>query len=119
MNTVTVKVDRLKKTLKKNRKDHRETYEKALERYRELAVREFEKNIRQVKKGKPVRRALALPLPEDHTKDYDRTLEMLEWEVGDEVELTEYEFQQYIQDDWGWKQSFTSNTTGYVTGAIK
>ena len=119
MNVITVEKDRLKKALTKNRKKHRETYEQALERYKQLAIKEFEKNIREVKKGKPVRRALVLPLPEDHTKDYDRALEMLEWDTGKQVELNEFEFQQFIEDDWGWKQSFTSNTASYVTGKIK
>ena len=39
---------------------------------------------------------------------------MLEWEVGDEVMLTEYEFAQFVQDDWGWKQQFRTTGMEYI-----
>jgi hypothetical protein len=114
MRSTTVKVADLKKKLKANRKTHRETYEKALKRFSELAVEKFEENIEEIKKGGPVRTYLDLPTPEDHTGDYDTAIEMLDWTVLDEVELTQHEFQQFVLDDWGWKQTFASNTMSYV-----
>jgi len=115
---ITVMKDRLQETLRENREAHREKYLTAVERYRDLAIEEFEKNIEEVKRGGPVRRALTLPVPEDHTNDYDTAIQMLEWTIEDEIELTMHEFEQYVEDNWGWRQSFTSNTTAYTEGAL-
>lgn len=113
MQTIKVQVGQLATTLETNKGTHRNAYEKAVERYRSKAVELFEENIKEVKKGGPVRQHLALPVPEDHTKDYDRALQMLEWHQGEEIELTMGEFQTYVQDDWGWKQSFSTTNMTY------
>jgi hypothetical protein len=54
--------------------------------------------------------------PEEHTEDFDRAIEMLQWEVGDEVTLSEHDFATLVQNQWGWARSFASNTTSYVGG---
>jgi hypothetical protein len=115
MRTITVNKLLLMATMSTNRDAHRATFEKALEVFRVKAIERFEQSIADVKAGKMPDRFLNLPWPEEHTQDYDRALQMLHWHQGDEIELTESEFTQYIQDDWGWRQSFASNTTAYVT----
>ena len=114
MNTITVDKAKLMQTLVENRAKHRDTYFKAIEVYRAKAIEIFEEQLEALKAGKLPERSLRLPLPEEHTADYDRAVEMLHWHEGDTVELTEREFAQYVQDDWGWRQTFTANTTSYV-----
>lgn len=47
-----------------------------------------------------------LPVPQDHTKDYDVAIQMADWEVGDNVELKQSDLQCFIMDDWEWKGDF-------------
>jgi hypothetical protein len=54
-----------------------------------------------------------LPYPVDHTEDYDRVVEQLEWSLDDTLELNEQEFNTYVRDQWGWKQAFQETHTMY------
>ena len=56
-----------------------------------------------------------LPRPEVHTEDYDRAISMIEWHIGDTVELEEYQFAELVMDQWNWNKSFFSNTTSYIS----
>lgn len=98
-----------------NRESHRAKFEEAMEGYKEQAIRTLEKHINQIKANDPQRVILSLPLPEDHTEDYDRAIDMLQWSLDDEVVLNQREFRTYIQDDWGWKQEFESTYTMYTS----
>jgi hypothetical protein len=117
MRTITVKVDKLAEIIAANRETHRANFEKAMANFRLQAIAVLDEQIQAVRKGGLPDRVLRLPIPEDHTSDYDRALGMLEWHEGDEIELFEGEFTQFVQDDWGWRQSFMSNTMYYVEGA--
>lgn len=114
MNEITVGKAKLMATLQANREAHAAIFRRAIERYRVLAIATFEDYVAQVKAGKPVPRVLQLPIPEEHTEDYDRAILMLEWETYDEVQLTMVEFAQYVQDKWGWHAAFTANSTSYT-----
>lgn len=101
--------------LSNNRDSHREKFIEAMEGYKEEAIKTLEKHISQIKENDPQRIVLTLPLPEDHTDDYDRAIDMLQWSLDDEVVLNNREFQTYIQDDWGWKQEFESTYAMYTS----
>lgn len=110
--------EKLKAEVKANRDDHRELFEEALEGFREKAIANLEARIQEIRDGGQISLYLDLQQPEDHTDDYDRVLEMLEFEVEETVTLTEQEFAQYVQDNWGWKNAFaatyTSNTGKFI-----
>lgn len=58
-----------------------------------------------------LRGLLNLIEPIDKTNDYDRALEMLQMSVDDVVEISDTEFQCFVQDQWAWtQQAFMSNT---------
>lgn len=114
MRTITVNVPDLLVTLTENRDSHRATFDKAMEVFRVKAIEVLDEQIKAIQRGGVPDRYLRLPVPEEHTSDYDRAIEMLRWHQGDSIELTEGEFTQYVQDDWGWRQSFMSNTTSYT-----
>src|SRR5260370_18692324 len=112
MENIKVKKEELLKVLKENRAKHREIFLEALEGFRKKAITEFEKRLEAAKAGKHFDIAIALTLPQDQTKDYDRAIGMLEMAIEDVVELGEAEYAQYVMDDWRWKHNFlTSNTT--------
>ena len=51
--------------------------------------------------------------PEDHTADYDRIIDMLTLAKGENIELDENEFAQYVRDEWVWKRAFTESASFY------
>jgi len=117
MQTVEVTKTQLKKTLEENLETHQKDFEIAWTAFREKAIENFEERLRAIKsarKGEQINLHVGLTVPEDHSEDYVRALEMLKWEVGDTVKLEEHEFQQLVQDDWGWSRSFKFSNMSYT-----
>jgi hypothetical protein len=112
--TIKVDKDQLIKTLKKNRKKHREMFLKAQDVYRVKMIEELDRALDEAKNGGTIRRAFSLPVPEDHTEDFDTIVQMLEWDKGKSVELTQSEFRTYVENEWGWQHSFAANTGSYL-----
>lgn len=117
MQNITVDKADLIAKITANRDEHKALYDEAVIVYRQRAISEIEKVLAEAKRGDKIRHAFAMPVPEEHTEDFDRALEMLEWDQGDTVELSEYEFQNLVQNEWGWAKNFASNTTSYTAGA--
>ena len=111
---VTVKKVELLTELRKNRGAHRGLFEEAQKGYREDVIKELDSMLAEARKGGNIRRKVSLVEPQDHSKDYDRVIRMLEMCTKDEVFINEQEFQQYVQDDWGWKQEFTAQASNYT-----
>lgn len=111
----TVRIDREEfiAAVEKNRSGHRETFEKALDGYRDRAIHELERRVRHVREGRAFDLAFRLPEPEDHTDDYDCALEMARMSVDEVLELDETEFAQYVMDQWHWKANFVRTTSAY------
>ena len=57
---------------------------------------------------------LSLTYPQDHGKDYDRAIHMMQASIYDEVKLSVDEFDSYVLNNWEWKANFLSNTTSYL-----
>lgn len=114
MDTVTVKTKSLLYEVTKNRKEHRANFLKAQEGYRKQVIEELDRMLDDARTGKPIRRAIELPEPEDHTKDYDRVIAMLEMSVDTEVILGSMEFDNYVLDNWSWK-AFTAHVNAMYT----
>lgn len=115
MEKVRVKRLELLDILRKNRKAHLETFQKALAGYREVAIEELDRMIEEAKAGKRIRRQLELIEPTNHTKDYDRVISMLEMCIDNTIELAEDEVGMYVMDDWRWKEQFTQTSAHYTS----
>ena len=113
MKTV-VKKDWLVSKLAENRDNHRARFEKALSAFRDLAIKRFENNIKNVRAGKPVPLYLDLVQPQDQTQDYNRVLGMLGVMESDTVELSEDDYSKFVMDNWQWKLDFIGSTAAYV-----
>jgi hypothetical protein len=111
---IRVKKDELLETLRKNRTLHQETFERALTGYRKRAIEELDASLQDAKAGKKIRRSIGLIEPMNQTKDYDRVIRMLEMTVDDIVTIGAGEFQQYVMDDWSWKEQFTTSNSAYL-----
>lgn len=110
---IVVEKDRLKETLVANRDKHRAMFDEAIEGYRTRSIELLEEHIQRIKKNKVEKIFVNLPVPEDHTDDYNRALENLEWTIFDTVTLSAREFDQYVRDNWAWKAEFTNTTSMY------
>lgn len=110
-----IKVDKAKliKTLKRNRKAHRKIFLQGQEVYRQKMIEELDRALDEAKNGGTIRRSFSLPVPEDHTEDFDTVIQMMEWSEGKKVYLSTREFQTYVENKWGWQASWEANTVAY------
>lgn len=114
MEKMTYRRDDLLKVLRENRANHRKEFEGAIKGYEEDAIARLQGLVKQMKAGKRPSLMISMPIPQDHTKDYDRVIRMLEMCVTDIIELDETDFQQYVQDDWAWKGQFSATNAMYM-----
>lgn len=113
--TVTVATADLQRRVQANRDKHRALFEEALENYHKQAIKEFESRINRIRHGKEFDTYIRLPVPEDHTEDYDRVLDMLEMHTGSTIEISTEDFARFVRDDWEWKQAWVGNTLSYTS----
>ncbi len=114
MEKIRVRKEELLGVLNENRAQHRTLFQQALDGYKQRAVGLLEDHIRRIQNGKVEQVQVYLPAPEDHTRDYDRAIRMVEMSVEDEIVLSEKDFQMYVQDDWSWKREFTATVATYT-----
>lgn len=114
MTSMTMKRESLIEIIKKNRDEHRDTFLEAQKSYREEVIAALDKMLSDARMGNKIKRQITLPEPEDHTKEYDAIILMLEMCVSDTIEVDSHEFQQYVMDEWGWKRNWIENTASYA-----
>lgn len=119
MENVRLRKDVLLEKVLANRDGHRSIFEEAVEGYKAETIRQLEAHLDAVRSGKVRRIVVSLPMPEDHTRDYDRAIQMIEMDTRDEIELSEYDFQSYVLDDWNWKRQFLTTNSAYSAGATR
>lgn len=119
MEKITVSKTDLLAIVKANRDKHRAIFLEALEGYQRYALELLRKHIADMEVGKTQRVYISVDRPEDHTRDYDRIIAMLEMDQGDTFTLTEQDFAQYALDDWKWKRQWGVSNSGYVTASTR
>lgn len=117
MRDITVNKEKLIKTLKKNRKKHRSIFLTAQKVYREQMIAELDRALQEASNGGKIIRGFSLPVPEEHTADFDTAIGMLEWHEGKKVTLPESEYRMYVENEWGWQHSFAGSTMAYAAMA--
>ena len=117
MKDVTVSRDRLVEKIQVNRDAHRAEFEKAIVAYKARIITELEERLDDARHGRNVEHYIRLPIPEDHTDDYDQVLEMLAMEIRPEITIDYNTFRRYVMDDWDWKQTTTATNTFYAASA--
>lgn len=117
MDQLTFPKARLQEALSKNREAHRGIFEEAVKGYEEQALSLLQLHMDDIRAGRVKHVIVNLPYPEDHTRDYDRILAMLDMMIGDDVELDEGTFAQYVMDDWHWKRQFLTTNSAYSVQA--
>lgn len=113
MQTVTVQRSVLLDKLITNRKEHRDVFLQAQEKFREAVIARLDVMLADARSGKRVPQYVGLEAPTDHTKDYDRVIAMVDMSVSDTIELTAGDFRQYVMDEWSWARQFGNTVSSY------
>jgi hypothetical protein len=119
MEKITVDKNELLAQVRANRDNHRQIFLEALEGYRQQGLRELEELVKDLRNGKTPQIVLSIDRPQDHTRDYDRVIAMLEMHKGDEFIVSETDFAQYALDDWNWKRQWALSNSGYVSAGTR
>lgn len=115
MNSVKVKKADLLAKLEANHKAHRDLVVKAWEGYRIKSVELLDQALERARKGSRENVCVVLEMPQDHSKDYERVIEMLRMSVDDEIVLEEHDFSTYVLDRWEWSARATASNTAYAS----
>jgi hypothetical protein len=101
--------------IKENKKNHVEEYAKAVIAYKEEALRQLVELTNKVNEG-ALKIELKLITPVDNSSNYDKIIEMFEWEVDEVVELEQNEFIEYVQDETEFAVNAKFSNTMYFKG---
>jgi hypothetical protein len=96
--TISVNKAKLIEQIKKNKENHIVEYDKAVIAYKEEALKQLNEQIKKVEEGS-LNAKLNLITPINNAVNYDKIIEMFEWEVNEVVELEQNEFNEYVQDE--------------------
>ena len=99
--------------IKVNRGMHRDEFERAQVGYRQAMIEELDRMLADAREGRGIKRGVSMPEPQDHTESYDTVIHMLEMCVDDVVEISMHEFDNYVRDNWQWKQQFSATNSTY------
>lgn len=119
MNEVRIQKAKLIEILTKNRAEHRDIFLAAQKAYRATVIEVLDEQLKLARDGKPfvLARITSLVCPQDHTKEYDTVLRMLELSLDDVVILSNSQFTNLVEDIWGWSRSWAASASTYVTSA--
>lgn len=112
LSTVRVSKDFLLEKVETNRKAHKAIYEEAMQGWHLQVIDILKKELKKVKTDKEYQPKCFVAKPDNHVKDYDRTIDLLKASLDKEFVLTSSEFSQYILDEWGWKDVFMTTVSG-------
>lgn len=117
MNSVKIEKQKLLEILKKNRADHRSVFIKAQDKYREVAIKEMDKQLKAARDGESfvLSRFTELSAPRDYTAEYDRTIKMLEMSVDEVIVVSSQEFSCFVEDKWHWTRDWAVSNSRYTS----
>ena len=96
--TILLKKEDLITKIKENKEIHIKEFEEAVVAYKEEALKQLTVQTSRAKEG-ALDVELDLVTPVNNQENYDKILEMFKWDVRDEVELSQNEFLEYVQDE--------------------
>lgn len=117
MRMVKISKVKLLDKLKENRKDHRVIFEEALEGWKARVIGVLDCACREAREGRKYKTHFNLPIPNDHTADYDEIIERVEWHEEEFIELDVIEFNRYVRDNWDWMPDFIGLASSYSSSS--
>lgn len=107
--------EELIKIVTNNRATHKSVFEEAWTEYERQVIATMETNLADAKAGRGLRTSINMVMPTNQTEDYDRVLRMLDLHQGDDIELDEHEFDNYVMDNWEWSQRWSASNMLYTS----
>jgi len=95
---VSIEKSKLIEKIKENRDAHVIDYNEAVIAYRKKAESELKNLSKELKNGS-MKLNLHLITPINRSEEYDKIIEMFNWEINDIVKLTQKEFNEYVLDE--------------------
>ena len=111
---VIIRKNELLDVLERNQQGHRDKFLAAQAAYRAKVIEELDRRLADARAGRKIDLAFRMPVPEDHTTDYEREIRMLKMEVEDTVTLNAHLFDQLVMDNWDWSDRFTITNSVYA-----
>lgn len=96
----------------KNKEEHVKEYNEAVVAYKKEALKQLAVQTSRVTEG-ALDAKLELVTPVNNEENYDKIVEMFEWDVRDEVELDQDEFLEYVQDETQFAREAKYSNTFY------
>lgn len=113
MKEVRIEKSKLLEIVRKNRSEHRDVFIEAQKNYRSDVVRQLDMALEDARNGKKIPQIIQFVAPEDHTKDYDNVIRMIELSEDSVLTLAHNEFKSYVMDEWSWTRSWGASNVRY------
>lgn len=105
--------------LKANLELHRAEYKEALVEFHARLLEDLKLAHKKASKVENVEQLKGfrfnVAFPQNHEKDYEEVIEMLEMSVDEHINLDSESFKAYIKNEWQWQASFTAAKMAYAT----
>lgn len=139
---VRVNRQKLIETLKQNREQHIKQFNEAMDGYKEVAMKEIAKAFDKLadrldKRRKELEKEIEsfspetaenfsdhlvilqsvtvnMKVPVSYADAYDAAIDMANFDVRDDLELSGAEFQCFCRDVWDWSNDFTATSAMYL-----
>lgn len=112
---VKVNKQKLIDKIKENKENHIIEFDKAVVAYKEEATKQL-LELTAKNENDEMNLKLNLVTPINASEDYEKIIEMFEWEVETEVELEQKEFNQYVQDETEFAINAKFSNSTYLMG---
>lgn len=95
---VSIEKSKLIEKIKENREAHVADYNEAVIAYRKKAEENIKRITKELKSGS-LNLNFMMITPINRSEEYDKIIEMFNWEINDIVTLTQKEFNEYVLDE--------------------
>jgi len=112
--TAKAKLEEKHKKLNQSVKEWQEDAEKEFQRFYDKVDKKEELPSHVSVRMFALDNSLGLVYPQDHSRDYDRAIRMMQSSIYDEVQLTTDEYDAYVLNNWEWKKNFLATNTAYL-----
>ena len=112
-----VKMEKIKliEILKTNMEVHVREYNEMMEIYMTQAIIKAKEMVKDLENGDTnTSLSVQLEKPRNSEKSYQNALEMLDYEIDDNVVLEAREFKQLVKDEWDFSRSFAMSKAAYL-----
>lgn len=116
MNSVKINRLMLLNIVRENKEKHMKEFDRAVYDFKLAVLKISQENLKLAEEQDitTIGRIKSIPpLPVSYAKSYDKAIRMLELSVDDTIELQSHDFEQLVQDEWQWKQSFSTMNSTY------